>query len=194
MLPVSLMPTAMAGEMRNGWPHARPIEPGRGVSSARTVHSGETAEVIGQEQLPLEAALASARARSAPSSPSDWGPAANVEGASSLEPDVPGSPGDQDQPPLLPVNRDAPTEPSTVTIEVRVVPGRTGRPRKPEKFPFGALTPASRNEDGEPSGPCFFIPLEDNPERCVAAALKRHRPKRFITRRVPGGTWVWRRS
>jgi hypothetical protein len=151
--------------------------------------------VIGQEQLPLEAALASAQARSAPSSPFAWGPpATNVEGASSLERDLPGSAGAQEQPALLPVDRSACTEPSTVAIEVRVVPGRTGRPRKPEKFPFGALTPASRNEDGKPYGPCFFIPLEDNPERCVAAALKRHSPKRFITRRVPGGTWVWRRS
>ena len=194
MLPVSLVPTAMAGEMRNGWPYARPIEPGRGASSARTGHSGETAEVIGQEQLPLEAALVSTQARSGPSSPFAWGPTANAEGAPSLERDLPGQVGDLDQAALQPVELTAEPEPSAVTIEVRVVPGRTGRPRKPEKFPFGALTPASRNDDGEPCGPCFFIPVEDNPERCVAAALKRHRPKRFITRRVPGGTWVWRRS
>jgi hypothetical protein len=183
----------MAAEMRSDLLHAKPIEAARNASCGRTAHSGEIAEVIGQEQLPLEAALASVRATLASPSPFAWGPVTSTERSSSSRSDAACPVGEHDDR-VAAADETPDTELHVVAIETRVVPGRTGRPRNREKFPFGALAPASPNADGDPSGPCFFIPVEDNPERCVAAATKRHRPKKFITRRVPGGTWVWRRS
>ena len=82
---------------------------------------------------------------------------------------------------------------ATVPIERRDVPlGRSGRPRKPEHYPFGKLSPVTSNGQGKLTGDCFFIPDADNPARKIAAGRKRHRPKVFITRQVPGGRMVWR--
>jgi hypothetical protein len=150
--------------------------------------------LIGQGILPLEAALASAQGKAGSLTAFAWGPAATAQEAAPSQGALQTMIGELEQPAARPVDRETAPEPPEVPIETRVVPGRPGRPRTPEKFPFGALTPAAPNENGKPCGPCFFIRVEDNPERCVAAALKRHRPKKFITRKVPGGTWVWRRS
>jgi hypothetical protein len=131
--------------------------------------------VIGQEELPLRGALAWAEARSGHI-------AAERETSRSNAEEIPKP------------EQHGNIETPEVTIENQVVPGRTGRPRTVEKYPFAALNPVSTNEAGELSGPCFLIPTHANPERCVAAAHKRHRGKKFITRKVPGGTMVWRRS
>lgn len=80
-----------------------------------------------------------------------------------------------------------------IQIQTRDVPrGRGGRPRKPEHYPFGELSPITSNGHGQLTGDCFFIPDADNPARQIAAGRKRHRPKVFLTRRVPGGRMVWR--
>ena len=140
--------------------------------------------MIGQEELPLRGALLSALEKAASDAEREGAGRGRSNGTSMTGTDP------------VRARRLMPSVAAAdqVPIAVRVVPGRTGRPREVEKYPFAQLTPVSSNEAGQLSGPCFFIPLHDNPENCVAAAHKRHRGKKFITRKVSGGTMIWRRS
>ena len=201
-LPVSLVPTAMAAEMRNGWPADLSSSDARAASSAKPARSREIAEVIGQESLGLEGALAARQfgildlrdhhlsgTGSLPLPPgptSGQGAPATLGYASAsveLEPPMSGLD--------LPPPRTA-VEP--VPVETRTMPVRGGRHQAPEYYPFGALEPVSLDAKGQRVGPCFFIPDEDDPQRLLTAARKRHRPKVFLTRtdRQKGGRWVWR--
>lgn len=84
--------------------------------------------------------------------------------------------------------------PRSVPVEIRAVPSRGGRPKSVERYPFATLHAIEVDARGEMSGPSFLIPEADNPENRLAAARKRYPDKRFISRRVPGGTLVWREA
>ena len=175
-LPVSLVPTAMAGEMGNAWLAGSNASRGAAGTCASPVQSGERAELIGQEELPLRAALAAR------------GDAPDIRA------DVECIEEDQDRELEALPSADAVETAaiSAAVVQIRSVPGRGGRPAGPERYPFGELSPVSVDEGGKMSGPCFLIPDTDDPERHIAAGRKRHRGKTFITRGVPGGTMIWR--
>lgn len=79
-----------------------------------------------------------------------------------------------------------------IKIEIMAIPGRGGRQQSEEKYPFSKLTPSKKDpKTGELVGPTFLILEEDNPENVIAAARKRHKDKKFITRKQPGGVRVW---
>jgi hypothetical protein len=146
--------------------------------------------VIGQEELPLRGALAAAHSRlfdaacqsRAPARPSDYRTDDSAEG------DYDRASRSRDEAVQQAKNGSA----ARVQIETCVVPGRGGRPATQERYPFAALLPVTVDERGDLSGPCFFIPNEDNPARRIAAARKRHKGKVFITRLTKGGRMVWR--
>ena len=166
---------------RNGGPSAAAILHGttdqsRGTTAGRRPF--EVAEVIDQENLPLGDGLQ--RGVSSDAS------LAREEAAASNEPvrteaSQGGDPADD------------PGRDTEVTVVVRSVPRRGGRPPLKERYPFGTISIA-RSVDGRMEGESFFIPDEDQPRRKLAAARKRHRPKGFIsyTDEESGGIWVWR--
>ena len=78
-----------------------------------------------------------------------------------------------------------------ITIEVLPLPRRGGRRAGTERYPFGRLSLA-REVDGRMEGESFLIPYDDHPVRRIAAGRKRHKPKRFITRKEDNGVRVWR--
>lgn len=80
---------------------------------------------------------------------------------------------------------------SPVVVEVRDMPSRGGRPRLSEKYPFGTIAIAVEI-DGRLRGDSFFIPDEDDPANQLAAARKRHKPKRFSERKEGDGVRIWR--
>lgn len=84
--------------------------------------------------------------------------------------------------------------PYSVPVEIRAVPSRGGRPKSVERYPFATLLAIEIDARGDMSGPSFLIPEADNPDNRLAAARKRYPDKRFISRRVPGGTLVWREA
>ena len=78
-----------------------------------------------------------------------------------------------------------------ITIEVLPLPRRGGRRAGAERYPFGRLSLA-REVDGHMEGESFLISYDDHPVRRIAAGRKRHKPKRFITRKEDKGVRVWR--
>jgi hypothetical protein len=173
----------MAAEMRNASTECGRPSGGR----AATDRQGEVAELIGQEELPLRSASAAAAlARKGEES-------IGVVGhepfqAHAAQESVPtqskeyGSRGQES------------SRAMHCPIEVLPVPTRGGRNPGGDTYPFGALQPASLDEHGQLTGTAFFIPAAADPDRLIAAARKRHKPqgKVFITRKVAGGTMVWR--
>lgn len=94
----------------------------------------------------------------------------------------------------------APAEKKKVTIEEFAIPPRGGRLLAEETWPFGDLTPATKNGD-DIKGPSFFIPEAENPDAALASARKRHKGVSFISRKMTGpndagetveGVRVWR--
>lgn len=79
-----------------------------------------------------------------------------------------------------------------VSVRVRPVPSRGGRPKMHEPFPFDSIAPAVANQYGEMIGPSFFIPQLEEGVRRLAAARKRHKDKKFISRQVGVGLMIWR--
>lgn len=186
-IPVNLIPTAMsANKELFADTDSAPLS---GAFPANHGPRAEVAEVIGQEILPLgdcgnraappEALAASPRLPVAPGqAPSGAIPGSDAARAS-LEP------GEQ----LFDCNSEDCAE---VPVVVRVVPPRQGRPRKHEPFPFDSIAPAIVNNDGEIIGPSFFIPQLEEGVRRLAAAKKRHKNKKFISREVDAGLMIWR--
>lgn len=195
-LPVNLTPTVMAAEMRSA-PRLGPSS--IGPSSARpasTVRSSEIAEVIGQEELPLQGASAIG-----PSVGAARLPEGVDESSLPVQPRGSADPGYLSEgvdPHIAAGATDARSTtqetPCPVPVEIRPVPSRGGRPKSVERYPFATLHAIEIDARGDMSGPSFLIPEADNPDNRLAAARKRYPDKRFISRRVPGGTLVWREA
>ena len=202
-LPVSLVATAMAGEMRSGSPAASNTNREAAESCESRTAFGETAELIGQGELPLQAALAARDEKhgrdAAESGPPLIGsfeiPTSDIISLVAAEQGSTASHERHPQRCRQAIAAAASDEPAlSAIVQTRPVPRRGGRPAGVERYPFGALTPVSINEAGEMIGPCFLIPESDDPARHIAAARKRHAGKTFITRSELGGTMVWRRK
>lgn len=172
---------------RNGGPSASAVFDSvtRTVPPALATRYGhEVAEPIGQEVLPLgdrpdAAGLTRAKIRQEARAWRDdpQRPLCRVE-------DQPASASVEDVPPRVEEN-------CAVPIEVRPIPGRGGRPRNQEHYPFDTMN-ISMDSDGRMEGESFFIPEADHPERRLACARKRYQGKGFSSRKEVGGTRVWR--
>jgi hypothetical protein len=193
-LPVNLTPTAMAAEMRSV-PQIGPNSTAPSANPASTARRPEIAEAIGQEELPLRGASAIGPPATN-SEPVRGGEGACLTIAALITEDMTSCPQPIDRQPFESAHSKAtPNDLShSVPIEIRAVPSRGGRPKSVERYPFATLPPIQIDAHGDASGPGFLIPEADGPERRLAAARKRYGDKRFISRRVPGGTFVWRES
>lgn len=193
-LPVNLKPTVMAAEIKKD--SSESSEANGGLVAA--IPHAETPEMIGQEELPLRSALAIAEHKKAANAP-------RTASVSSSEPLQSVYVAEDSLPPPKFANVqcaggslvEAITSTSkgdssdAVVLQVRAVPGRSGRPGGVDLYPFAELTPITMDEHGRESGPCLFIPDADFPSRQIATARARHRDKIFITRKVAGGKMVW---
>ena len=200
-LPVNLRPTAMAAEMRNGSLGGSSANAALGASSGKAGRSGEIAEVIGQEELPLRGASAALETPRRPATEirvgtagmQPWG--AVVIGCAEQSSDAPVSATHDEQSASKVTSAEPrvldPTD-HKVAITICAVPRLGGRPRGIEKYPFGELTPVTENEQGEMAGPAIFIPFSDSPHKHIANARKRYRDRVFITRTKARGKMIWR--
>lgn len=163
--------------------------------------------MIGQEELPLRAAMAArdekqtrdtgaSACQSIGSFEIPTNGIASLVAAERASPPSPASRGEQPQRWTKAEAKaaDHEPEPPVALVQTRPVPGRGGRPAGMERYPFGALIPVTVSPAGEMIGPCFLIAESDDPARHISAARKRHAGKTFITRVVAGGTMVWRRK
>lgn len=200
LLPVNLNPTAMAAEMRGGG-LSLSGRPRKVADCGEIALCAEMAEVIGQEELPLRAALSWARNKSDGSNIAE--PKANVVDVEKDSPLPRGEPAElasggsavashlgSSVGPIL--AQEPGVSLPTVQVALRAVPGRSGRPVGIELYPFAKLEPIAPDAKGNMTGPSFLIPTKDLNH--IAAARKRHKSKTFITRKVPGGKMVWRQS
>jgi hypothetical protein len=152
------------------------------LSSAKRVSAAidaEVAEVIGQEELPLRSAFAWRAAsddRPTPD-PSQLALPDQAERPSHLD--------DSEQEGPSRVGQRVP-------VAWRSLPGRGGRPRGEERYPFSSLEPVLTREDGLAEGPSFLIPEADNPNSKLSIGRRQNPGKTFVSRAVPGGVLVWR--
>jgi hypothetical protein len=191
----------MAAEMRNGWPNASNASAARGASSVKPAHNSGAAEVVGQEEMPHDGALAAGELSRTVATEIGLGgglqPWGTVVLAGSQHPSEPASEpeGDDEPEPVQPRPAARPRETHAVPqvlIVNAVVPPRGGRPRGREKYPFASLMPVAEDGAGKLSGTCIFIPDADEPRKHIANARKRYRGWVFITRTARGGKMVWR--
>jgi hypothetical protein len=167
---------------RNGGPSATEVLDGAADEGIQSIHGPhpsarprEIAELIGQATLSLGDGL---QRVAAPATKMGVG----VEDVGPLQGEERG-PADTEY--------TGPDDQVAITIEVLPLPRRGGRRPGTERYPFGRLSLA-REIDGRMEGESFLIPFEDHPVRRIAAGRKRHKPKRFITRKEDKGVRVWR--
>jgi hypothetical protein len=137
------------------------------------------AEVIGQEELPLRSAFPWPAAAEA----SATGDSSRLAAANrGTDPSIYDG-----------TDQEGPRRPGElVPVAWRSLPGRGGRPRREERYPFSSLEPVLTREDGSSEGPSFLIPEGDNPNSKLSIGRRQNPGKTFVSRAVPGGVLVWR--